>query len=454
MPLNKSDNWILLYKGYMSKDVHKALHMKIKQVQIPLWAASSSFFCWFFFLALRSSLHRCITLLVRQKEPSKRIKLIGLFIELSGLYGCRRMCQRKEKKKKRKAALIKTALRYGAVFCPSPSHRLRRPRAPSARCYSEHCCFSTSTEISAPTQVSAPRSTRAKFSPLFWKAARSWLLNRTYNGGCLKGTMMPGETGVHPRSSNMWVLQWKHACRCARRRLYWCRFVFFFFVQLSVEAHLHRYAGSSVEWPAVGLRDAPPASCLVCTGRVKEWQTCPVMQQLCEQAGVGEWWWGGGTFLSPCCSLQCRRRSRLFLCGHIKRPQWKRCGIYSERWQELRCSLATLWCFCFISFFFSCTSSPSCVFAFPQTSSSFPFYRAWGSGTCFIKHRFKTASASCYWGTKWIISHRLETFHATFMVSQKLMSVCSLLRDTYIILSQRKDVEQKWNDSNKEGKYW
>lgn len=45
--------------------------------------------------------------------------------------------EKEEKKKKRRAALIKTALRRGAAFCPSPSRRLRRPQAPSARCHGE-----------------------------------------------------------------------------------------------------------------------------------------------------------------------------------------------------------------------------------------------------------------------------------------------------------------------------
>lgn len=248
------------------------------------------------------------------------------------------MCQRGGKKK---AALIKTALRYGAAFCPSLRHRLHRPQAPSARCYSKHCCFSTSTEISAPTQVSGPRSTRSKFSPLFSKAAHFCLFNITYNGGCLKETMMRSETGVHPHS-NMWVLQWKHACRCAEGGFIGV------VVHLSIGAHLRgeRWGQGMPGWPGAGLQDAPPASCLVCRWRVKERQTCPVTQHLQPRQHHSPLpARRRGTLLSPWCSLQCRQRSRLFLCGHIKRAQWKRCGIYSERWQELRCSLVTLWCF-------------------------------------------------------------------------------------------------------------
>lgn len=127
----------------------------------------------------------------------------------------------------KKSGIDQSLLRYGAVFCPSPSHRLHLHGA-------KHCCFSTSTEISAPTQVSGPRSTHTKFSPLFWEAARFWLFNITYNGGCLKETMMHSETGVHPHS-NMWVLQWKHARRCAEGG-----FIDVVFVHLSIEAHLPR----------------------------------------------------------------------------------------------------------------------------------------------------------------------------------------------------------------------
>lgn len=144
----------------------KACALKSNRCRSPSEPLPPLFFIVFFGTAMVSaSLHHPLG---ETEGAQRRIKLIGLFIELSGLYGCRRMCQRKgRKKKKRRAALIKTALRHRDALCPSPSRRLRRPQAPSARCYGEHCCGSTSTEISAPTQVSAPRSTRTKFSPLF-----------------------------------------------------------------------------------------------------------------------------------------------------------------------------------------------------------------------------------------------------------------------------------------------
>lgn len=73
MPLNKSDNWILLYKKIY---VHKGLRVQIKQVQIPLLSRFLLFFL-LFFLAQRWSLHRCTTLSVRQKEPSEGSSSLG-----------------------------------------------------------------------------------------------------------------------------------------------------------------------------------------------------------------------------------------------------------------------------------------------------------------------------------------------------------------------------------------
>lgn len=68
-------------------------------------------------------------------------------------------------------------------------------------------------------------------APLFWKAACFWLFNITYNGGCLKETVQ-SETGAHPHS-NMWVLQWKHACRCAEGG-----FIDVVFVHLHIEGQV------------------------------------------------------------------------------------------------------------------------------------------------------------------------------------------------------------------------
>lgn len=104
------------------------------------------------------------------------------------------------------------------------------------------------------------------------------------------------ETGVHPHS-NMWVLQWKRARRCSEGG-----FIDVIFVHSSIEAHLLGERRGQVM--LLVLRDDLELGCrmllilpvLFAEGKraVKEWQVCPVMQQLqpqqhhvCLHAGGG-----------------------------------------------------------------------------------------------------------------------------------------------------------------------
>lgn len=79
-----------------------------------------------------------------------------------------------------------------------------------------------------------------------------------------------------------------------RRRLYWCRFCSSQHRSTSTQGGARPGdADSFVQWPGAGLLDAPPASCPVCRGRAKEWQTGPVMQQLQHRSSLRA---GGGHF--------------------------------------------------------------------------------------------------------------------------------------------------------------
>lgn len=139
----------------------------------------------------------------------QRIKLIGLFIDLSGLYGCRRrMCQGGGGGALMKASSDMELCSAHHPATGSTGHRLHLHGA------------TVSTAAFLPPQRSmlphrwVDLAQHTKFSPLFWEAAGFWLSNITYNGGCLKETMMHSETSVHPHR-NMWVLRQKHARRCA-----------------------------------------------------------------------------------------------------------------------------------------------------------------------------------------------------------------------------------------------
>lgn len=148
-----------------------------------------------------------------------------------------------------KSSTDQSLLRYLALFCPTLSkdvglgdnsnlnHRLHLPGA------------TVSTAALLPPQrsllphrwVDLAEHT-PNLAPLFWKAARFWLANKTYNSGCLKETMMHSERGVHPHS-NMWVFTMKTTCVGVQEGALdlWMSFFFGFFSSRHwAEAHLHR----------------------------------------------------------------------------------------------------------------------------------------------------------------------------------------------------------------------
>lgn len=178
---------------------------------IPLWVASA--FC-FGAATVAASVHHPLG---ETEGAEQRIKLIGLFIELSGLYGCRHtMCQSGEK-----SGIDQSLPRYVALFCPtlnrdvglgdssSLHHRLHLPGAAVST-----AAFLPPQRSLLPHRWVALAEHTPNLAPFSKKLLVSgWLIEHIIVGVWKRLWCTVRQVCTHTAICGF--LQWNHVCGCA-----------------------------------------------------------------------------------------------------------------------------------------------------------------------------------------------------------------------------------------------